>query len=69
MFDPKSKKYPYPEYTDMHYLKIKKDKKLIFDENYPYIDKSKSFRFKRFLVRILLYLIVFLMTKIIRLFL
>lgn len=64
MFDPKSKKYPYPEYTDMHYLKIKKDKKLIFDENYPYIDKSKSFRFKRFLVRILLYMLVFLMTKI-----
>ena len=64
MFDPKSKKYPYPEYTDMHYLKIKKDKKIVFDENYPYIDKTKSFKFKRFWVRVLLYLMVFLMTKI-----
>ena len=64
MFDPKSKKYPYPEYTDMHYLKIKKDRKIIFDENYQYIDKSKSFKFKQFLVRILLRLIVFPMVKI-----
>ena len=64
MFDPKSKKYPYPEYTDMHYLKIKKDKKIIFDESYPYLDKTKSFKFKKFLVRILLRLIVFPMTKI-----
>ena len=64
MFDPKSTKYPYPEYTDMHYLKIKKDKKIIFDENYPYIDNTKSFKFKRFLVRVLLYLMVFIMTKI-----
>ena len=25
MFDPKTDKYPYPEQTDMHYLKIKKN--------------------------------------------
>ena len=64
MFDPKSKKYPYPEYTDMHYLKIKKNRNIVFDENYPYIDKSKSFCIKFFLVRVLLRLIVFPMTKI-----
>ena len=25
MFDPKTDKYPYPEQTDKHYLKIKKN--------------------------------------------
>ena len=58
-FDPKTNKYPYPEYTYQHYLELKKDNGLVFDENYPFIDKSKSFRFKQFLVRILLYVVVF----------
>lgn len=48
MFDPKTKKYPYPEYTDGHYLKVKNDNGLVFDKNYPFIDNSKSFKFKRF---------------------
>ena len=48
MFDPKTKRYPYTEYTDGHYIKVNKNKGIKFDKDYPYIDKSKSFRFKRF---------------------
>ena len=54
----------YPEYTDMHYIKIKKDRNIKIDKNYPYVNKSKFFLFKKWLVRILLYLIIFPMTKI-----
>ena len=64
MFDPKTNKFPYPEYTDQHYLKVKKNNGLVFDENYDFIDNRKSFKFKRFWVRILLATIVFPMTKI-----
>lgn len=58
MFDPKTNKFPYPENTDGHYIKLKKDRKIVFDSNYPFVDRSKSFRFKRFLLRILLRVIV-----------
>ena len=58
-FDPKTDKYPYPEYTDRHYLKIKKNDGTVFDRNYPYLDRSKRFRFKQFLTRVLLLLVVF----------
>lgn len=58
-YDPKTKRYPYPEDTAEHYLKIKKDNGIIFNKDYPYIDNSKSFRFKRWFVRFLLHLIVF----------
>lgn len=58
-FDPKETKFPYTEYTDQHYLKIKMDRGHVFDENYPYIDKSKSFKFKRFLIHLVLETIVF----------
>ena len=54
----------YPEYTDMHYIKIKKDRNIKIDKNYPYVNKSKFFLFKKWLVKILLYLIIFPMTKI-----
>lgn len=64
MFDPKTNKYPYPLDTCEHYLKVKKDRKIIFDEKYPYIDKSKGFLFKQKLIRILLCLIVFPITRI-----
>ena len=64
MFDPKTNKFPYTEYTDQHYLKLKKDNGLVYDSNYPYIDKRKSFRFKRWLIRVLLYLFVFLVARI-----
>ncbi len=59
MFDPRSIRFPYTEYTDEHYLKIKKNNGTILDKNYPYIDKSKSFRFKQFLIRSVLVAIVF----------
>ncbi len=63
-FDPKPTKYPFPIDTASHYLKVKKNDGTIFDAKYPYLDKSKSFKFKRFLVRILLLLIVFPMARI-----
>ncbi len=63
-FDPRPNRYPYPEDTDNHYLHVKKNRGIIFDEKYPYIDHSKSFRFKRFWVRFLLRLIVFPLVKI-----
>ena len=59
MYDPKTDKYPYPEQTDKHYLVVKKDDGTVFDKNYPYVDKSKSFRFKQFWARVLLFAIVF----------
>ena len=59
MFDPKATKYPYPEYTDEHYLKIKKNNGLVLTKDYPYIDNSFGFKFKQFWIRILLVVIVF----------
>ena len=63
-YDPQTNQYPYPLDTDKHYLVVKKNKGIVFDKNYPYIDKSKSFRFKFKFVRILLRLIVFPLVKI-----
>lgn len=59
-FDPKETRYPYTEYTDSHYLIVKKNKGIVFDEKYPYIDNSKKFKFGNFVVRFLLYLIAYL---------
>lgn len=59
MFDPKTNKYPYPKETDRHYLELHKNRGIVFDTEYPYIDKSKPFRFKQNVVRFLIYLIVF----------
>lgn len=64
MFDPKTNRYPYPEQTDQHYLEIHKNKGLVFDASYPYVDKSGWFRFRQGVVRFLLNLIVFPMAKI-----
>lgn len=58
-YDPKTNKFPYPEYTDRHYLEVKKNDGTVFDKNYPYIDRSKGFLFKQWCTRILLRLIVF----------
>ncbi len=58
-FDPKPRRYPFPEKTDGHYLVIKKDDGTLFDERYPYVDKSKSFHRKWKWTRLLLRLIVF----------
>lgn len=59
MFDPKTNRYPYPEITDRHYLVIRKDRGFVFDTSYPYIDRTKWFRFRQNLVRLLLNIIVF----------
>ena len=64
MFDPKTNRYPYPEQTDQHYLEIHKDRGLVFDASYPYIDRSGWFRFRQSVVRFLLNLIVFPMARI-----
>ena len=58
-FDPKTDKFPYPKQTDKHYLIIKKNRGINFDENYPYVDKSRSFSFKRFIIGVLLNVLVF----------
>ena len=54
MYDPHSTKYNYPEFTDGHYLEVKKDNGMVFDENYPYIDRSAGFKFKQWWPRLLL---------------
>ena len=59
MFDPKPRKYPYPEFTDHHYMAIKKNNGLVLTKDYPYIDSSFGFRFKQFLIRLVLVIIVF----------
>lgn len=59
MFDPKTSRYPYTEQTDQHYIKIKKDRGIVFDADYPYIDNSRRFRFVDFLVRVVLRTVVF----------
>lgn len=60
MFIPNTNnKYPYPEDTCAHYLVVKMDRGIKFDKDYPYVDKSKGFAFKRFWVRLLLVLLVF----------
>lgn len=63
-FDPKSKKYPYTDITDMHYLKFKKLKEFHIDKNYPFINKDKWFLFQDKLLRILLVTIGYLIIKI-----
>lgn len=63
-FDPQTKRYPYPENTDQHYLKVVEREHLVFDENYSYIDESKSFKFKRFWFNILLVTVMFPLTRI-----
>ena len=64
MFDPRTNRYPYPEETDRHYLEIHKDRGIVFDSSYPYIDISGMFRFRQNLSRILLNVIVFPLARI-----
>lgn len=51
MYDPKPTRYPFPELTDQHYLAVKKDRGIVFDEHYPYVDESKGFLLRRALFR------------------
>ena len=58
MFHPHSKKYPYTEYTDQHYLVVKKNNGLVFDDKYPYVDNSFKAKFVAFWTRVVLYILV-----------
>ena len=59
MYDPKTKKYPYPEDTAGHYLIVKKDDGTVFDTSYPYVDTSAGMRIKQALLRAALYAVAF----------
>ena len=63
-YDPKTNKYPYPEKTDEHYLIVKKNNGLVFDENYPYIDRTFKHNFLRRFFYGIIFCIVFPMTYI-----
>ena len=63
-YDPKTNRYPYPENTDEHYLVVKKDNGLVFDENYHYIEKSFFFNLMRRIIYGVIFCIVFPMTRI-----
>lgn len=58
-YDPQMTCYPYPNKTDAHYLVVKKDDKTVFDENYPYVDYSKRYKFLHSLMRIVTVLVAF----------
>lgn len=64
MFDPRTNRFPYPEKTDQHYLEIHKNRGLVFDASYPYLEKSGLFRFKKVMIRIFLNVLVFLVVTI-----
>lgn len=57
MYDPKTNKFPYSLDTGVHYLNVKKDNGNVYDEHYPYIDTSKSFKIKQFFFRILTFIV------------
>ncbi len=59
MFDPKTNKFPYPKKTDLHYLTLKRNRGIVFDGDYPYLDNRPSFRLGSFFLRILLTTVVF----------
>lgn len=58
-YDPRETYFPYPDRTDCHYLKVKKNDGTVFDKNYPYVDKSKRFVRKQKLLRALMFAIAF----------
>ena len=58
-YDPKPTKYPFPKDTASHYIKINMDRGLKFDKDYPYVEDSALFRFRRFFIFLLLHIIVF----------
>ena len=64
MFDPKTDRYPYPEWKDRHYLQVHKNRGIVFDTDYPYIDKSRWFLFRQGMIRFLLNILVFPITTI-----
>ncbi len=58
-YDPQPTEYPFPEKTDQHYLPLKYQKDIAFDENYPYVDRSFGRRFLDKLMRAATVLVAF----------
>ena len=63
-YDPKPTQFPFPEDTSTHYLPVPIKVHTVFDENYPYVDRSKGFKFKRFWFNFVLRVLVFLIVRI-----
>ena len=63
-YDPKTNKYPYPLDTDKHYLVVKKDNGLVFDDKYHYVEKGFFFNLMRRVIYLVIFCIVFPMTRI-----
>ena len=63
-FDPKPTMYPFPEDTNQHYLVVRKNRGIVFDKNYPYIDRSPKIRFGQALTRLGLTVVAFPLTLI-----
>ena len=59
MYIPQTDDQLYPEHTGNHYGSFKMNRGIVFDKDYPYVDNSKGFAFKRFWVRLLCRIIVF----------
>lgn len=51
--------YDYPERSDQHMIEVKHIYDTNFDENYKYLDKSGFYKFKRGVLWVLLYILVF----------
>lgn len=58
-YDPMPTEYPLPQKTDQHYLPVETVEDIVFDENYPYVDKSASYRFRCGMMRLVTRLIAF----------
>jgi 1-acyl-sn-glycerol-3-phosphate acyltransferase len=58
MFDPKTNKYPYTEFTDGHYIHTGDKYNHEFNKDYPYVETSKWHKFKSFWFKIFFNVIV-----------
>ncbi len=63
-YDPQPTEYLFPEKTDQHYLPMKELVDTVFDENYPYVDKSLGYRFKCALMRFITVTLAFPVTRV-----
>ena len=59
MFDPKTKKFPYPENTDGHYINVTRNNGTVLNKNYPYVIDTKWHKFKAWWLKIFVVLIAF----------
>ncbi|MBE6764662.1 MAG: 1-acyl-sn-glycerol-3-phosphate acyltransferase [Ruminococcaceae bacterium] len=58
-YDPKMTIYPYTEKTDGHYLPVKYQKPIVFDKDYPYVDKSFKYKFLHAMLRVATVVVAF----------